>query len=756
MKLERTLIALAVSAVFANTYSVAAHAQEAERMLAPVKTTADKEVDVQARTELGRLSEATPISGAVVNRQEVEQLEFVNGLQELGRRVPGFSMVRNMRIPDGGKNYTENRIDGLRVSANSNWSLLDEVNISNIERFDVITGPGSALYGSGALGGTLSVFTRQPPKDFEGRISQEIGSWDFVRTQGVLGGSTDDGRFGLLINGGVMDNGGWRNNSAPANDKTAEEHKSGGSIKTLFRATDTTNISFGYDQLHYDFRLAGAIPLTAADAAKLKNVSFNGTSLRDVNFASNWQQSVPGTYGQTTNDYETYNGRLQQLIGERSEFSIAFSQRNNSGLGYGAGGSGGTLSVICDNVAVNCASANGTGSSTNTLKRSREVARATNPMYRQEFDFAKSTLYVGVEVIEVTTDSATYNNSYNAKLAQAGDWAVGSLSNAGSVARERDNTPFVHFEFSPLDTLRLHIGERFDRISYATDDRTPANKDVQKTFSGQVFKTGATYDLTTSHLVWANWSQTFNAPSISTLLDTSTKGTIGNTIGASLNPEDGVTQEIGLRGTFRDLALHYDVALYHSSNKGFIVSRTCTAGEQVALNNGAACNINENAGELTAKGIESMWSWAATSWLDLGATYTYAEAFYNKYKTQTVDYSGNSYMSMPRHRLNLRLAVKPSAGWNIELEGDHTSKYFYDTANTGTYARPDLFNLRASYREKNWSLWLHVLNLTNEKYAARVTTSTIAGVPNVLSAGTLGNSGTYTPLTLRGGISYTF
>lgn len=758
MKLERSLIALAVSAVFAHSYSVAALAQEIEKVLTPVKTMPDKEVDVHARTELGTLTEATPIAGSVVSQEQVERLQLVNGQSELSMRVPGFSMVRNLRIPDGGKNYTENRIDGMRVSSTSNMSLFDQLNYANIERIEIITGPGSALYGSGAIGGTISAFSKQPPRALEAKISQEVGSWGYTRTQGVVGASTDDGRFGFILNGSIMDYDGWRKSTAPGQESknASANERDGASFRTLLRPTDSTSLTLGYDWLRNDFRLPGAIPLNATEAAKLKNASINGSRLRSVTYESDWQQIAPGTYGRSIDDYETYSARLKQLIGERGEFSIAFSRRTADGLGYGAGGSGSSSSVICDNVTIKCATYNvGSIASTNVLSKSKEVAQITRPMYRHEFDFAKSTLYLGTELIEITTDSAKYNNTYSAARAQGGDWGVGSLSSAGSVTKENNATPFVHFEFSPLDKLRFHIGERFDKITYGADDRTAANKDIQKTFNAQILKTGVTYDLNRNHLVWGGWSETFNAPNVSTLLDTAAKGTIGNTIGTDLKPEEGVTRQIGLRGVFADWGLRYDLTLYHSSNKGFVVGRDCTAAEKTALNNGAACNINENTGALTAKGFESMYSWAATSWLDLGASYTYAEAYYNKYQTKAADYTGNSYQAMPRQRLNLRIAVKPAQGWMIELEGDHLGKYFVDTANSASYARPDLFNLRASYRDKNWAVWLHALNITDEKYVARASYSTIAGA-NVLSAGTLGNSGTAMPLTVRAGLSYNF
>lgn len=733
-------------------------AQEAESTLDAMTISAKKSDDPHTRTELGKLTEATPISGAVVTSEELEHLQLVNNLLELGKRVPGISMVRNMRIPDGGKLYTENRIDGMRA-IQTNTSVLDEVDGANIDHIDVITGPGSALYGSGALGGTINIFTRQPPRDFKARLSQEFGSRGFKRTQSNVGASTEDGRFGFIVTGSMMDNDGWRQNNAAKNQDTAAEHKNGIAFRGVVRPTDTTKINLGVDQLYYDYRWAGGLGLT--------------------DFKQDWRQSVDGTYGQYIDNYLTKSISVQQMIGDTSEFKIAYARRTDDGVNNGNGGSGGANNVICDDgrttagtsvaagKTVRCAVANNgvfasgrwtNATVTNTIKTSDVVLESTTAQFRKEFDLAKSTLYLGMDTFNVTTGSEIYNNAYNALQAQSGYWSKGTLLSEGTLTKEKNSTPYVHYEFSPIDKLRFHIGERFDKITYSADDRTATNRDARKTFNAQIMKTGVTYDLNDSHLVWGNWSESFNAPGVTTLID-SNPGNVGgrtNTIGANLDPEKSDTYEVGLRGKFHNIGLQYDVTLYNTVNKGFIVARSCTAAEQLALNGNKVCDINENAGKLTARGVESMWSWAAKSWLDIGATYTLSEAYYNKYVTKTVDYSGNSYQAMPRHRLNLRVAVKPAPGWKVELEGDHYSKYYVDPENSDTYSRPDLFNLRASYRSKDWSFWLHALNITDRKYATRVGYSTIAGVRQLAASAGQGNSGSYTPFNIRMGVSYDF
>lgn len=730
------------------------------RLLKEMTVSAEKDKPVQQRTELGKVTVYTPVSGAVVSKEEIEHLQIVNPLLELGKRVPGISMIRNMRIPDGGKDYTESRLDGMRTLAR-NTSALDAMDLSAVERIDVITGPGSALYGTGALGGTISVTSRKPPQEFGAKLSQEFGSWGFRRTQGDVGTSSADGRYGFLVTASTMNNDGWRSSTTIADGNSAAEKKSGAGVKVFFNPTETTRISAGYDQFHYDYRWAGYLSM--------------------AQFNQNWRQTTAGTYGQSIDDYTTKTLRLQQMVGERGELILAYGRIDDDSTAYGGAGSGGSSNVICDDstttavlaagTTVKCAAVNGgtynattlrwTGGTavTNTLKSGTNTAVTTAAQYRHEFDLAKSTLYVGTDIYETTANTATYSNAYTAAQGQTGLWARGAMTatGQGSVTVRKESTPYVHYEFTPLDKVRVHLGERFATVNDTVDDRTVANKDVQMSHRGNVLRSGVTYEFNDDHLVWSNIAQTFNPPATSTLIDSAAKGTAGNTIGTNLAPEKALTTEIGFRGKFENAALQYDVTLYNTANDGFNVTRVCTAAEAAALNNGATCNVNENAGKLTARGIETMFSWAVNSWLDVGATYANARAYYNSYVTKTVDYSGHSYQAMPNQRLNLRASFKPAANWQVELEGDHISDYYVDTANSSTYSRPDLYNLRASYRQKkNLSFWLHALNLTNRQYATRVGYSTIAGASVLAASAGQGNSGSYTPLTLRIGASYKF
>src|SRR5450830_271824 len=167
------------AAEFQNTEPNKTEPKTSEATLESMTITAKKSDDPHTRTELGKLTEATPMSGATVTAEELEHLQLVNNLLELGKRVPGISMVRNMRIPDGGKLYTENRIDGMRTIA-TNTSVLDEIDGANIDHIDVITGPGSALYGSGSLGARLMFLRVSPLKLLKPNYHRSSAAGDLI------------------------------------------------------------------------------------------------------------------------------------------------------------------------------------------------------------------------------------------------------------------------------------------------------------------------------------------------------------------------------------------------------------------------------------------------------------------------------------------------------------------------------------------------------------------------------------------------
>ncbi len=127
-----------------------------------------------------------PSAVTVFTRKEIQELA-IDYLYELVNFVPGFQFNRNSDSPSGytfsargRRNSSENRevlllVDGRRfIDARTSGvdGSLPYFPVEQIERVEVIRGPGSTLYGSGAFNGVINVVTHREG----GEVSLSAGS----------------------------------------------------------------------------------------------------------------------------------------------------------------------------------------------------------------------------------------------------------------------------------------------------------------------------------------------------------------------------------------------------------------------------------------------------------------------------------------------------------------------------------------------------------------------------------------------------
>lgn len=75
----------------------------------------------------------------------------------------------------------------------------------NIERVEIIRGPGAVQYGSAAMGGVINVITRQGEGALSAEASGAAGSFGYVEGGGLLSGSTDKFDYSLGLSRSTMD-----------------------------------------------------------------------------------------------------------------------------------------------------------------------------------------------------------------------------------------------------------------------------------------------------------------------------------------------------------------------------------------------------------------------------------------------------------------------------------------------------------------------------------------------------------------------
>ncbi|MBT3449338.1 MAG: TonB-dependent receptor [Bacteroidetes Order II. Incertae sedis bacterium] len=146
----------------------------------------DEVVVTASRREQPALS--VPVSVSVLSAEDLgrrnvivldDALRTVSGVQVLGNQI-------NIRGSSGFAYNTGSRVllmlDGMPLlTPESDGVPLEALPATEIERIEVLKGPGSALYGGGALGGVINVISRELPDTPVTTVSSFAGSWEPVR-----------------------------------------------------------------------------------------------------------------------------------------------------------------------------------------------------------------------------------------------------------------------------------------------------------------------------------------------------------------------------------------------------------------------------------------------------------------------------------------------------------------------------------------------------------------------------------------------
>ncbi len=147
---------------------------------------ADEIIVTAARREQAAMT--APVSVAVLSAEDMSVRNIVH-LDDALRTVSGVHLQGNQINIRGSSGFAYNTgsrvlmlLDGMPLlTPDSDGVPFDALPFAQIERVEVLKGPGSALYGSGALGGVVNVITRDYPDRAETSIRTFAGVYEPVR-----------------------------------------------------------------------------------------------------------------------------------------------------------------------------------------------------------------------------------------------------------------------------------------------------------------------------------------------------------------------------------------------------------------------------------------------------------------------------------------------------------------------------------------------------------------------------------------------
>ncbi len=145
-------------------------------------------------------------------------------LAELLQAQPGIEISSNggpgqpasVYIRGANSNHTLVLVDGLRLgSATTGTTALEAIPLDQIQRIEILRGPGSSLYGSDAIGGVIQIFTKSGQGRPHFNLSAGVGTYGTRSVSGGYGGQVGDTRFNLQL--GHSDTHGFSAIGNPAN-----------------------------------------------------------------------------------------------------------------------------------------------------------------------------------------------------------------------------------------------------------------------------------------------------------------------------------------------------------------------------------------------------------------------------------------------------------------------------------------------------------------------------------------------------------
>jgi outer membrane receptor protein involved in Fe transport len=563
--------------------------------------------------------------------------------------------------------------DGIPIRSTGffNHNALYEVNMPQSGGIEVLKGPGTALYGSDAIGGVVNVLTRPAPTATEATASVEGGGhgWQRLLLSGGQGWESD----GIRLDLNLTHTDGWR--EATEYDRQSGSLRwdrfldDGASLKTVLAVSNIDQQSAGSSRLFRDdylnnptrnytpisFREVQAVRLSTAYEKEIGPSLFSITPYyrnNDMTLLPNWTLSYDATV------YDTWNQSFGALLKYRHDFAPGRTRLIvGTDLDYSPGG---------------------------------------------RFERSINTVKNGNVYTSYTINQTVYD--YNATFMAA--------------------APYLHLETSPSERLRLNGGLRLDLASFDYENnlsvlqtgsrRRPASTTVA--YSHLSPKLGATYAFTEDFNGFVSYRHAFRVPSESQLFR---QGRAENTV--DLEPVKADSYELGVRGQTAKW-LRYELSGYYMPVRDDILTFIDTAtGDRETT----------NAGKTLHRGVELGLGLTPIKEFTLDLAFSYAKHTYEEWSPSTgVDYADKEIISAPRLITSTRLAWRPDwlRGGRLEVEWERLGSYWMDDENTTKYDGHDLFNLRGDVPlGRGFALYGRLMNLADERFATAASFTTAKG-----------------------------
>jgi len=248
-----------------------------------------------------------------ISEEEIERAGS-SSLTDLLQRQPGIEIynsggqgkVSSLHIRGSESDHVVVLIDGLRVNqATSGLTAFENIPLSQIEKIEIVRGASSSLYGAGAIGGVIQIFTKKGVSGFKPYAAIGYGRYDTKTAQAGIRAGNDSTNYAINISSLSTDGfSALKTNNSIFNDKDGYNNLSlSGSINHKFNQDNSIGVNFikSIGNNKYDKR---------NDTYFIDRKNKMDTQAISINFnnkiTNNWQSDLK--IGQSIYNYNDFDG----------------------------------------------------------------------------------------------------------------------------------------------------------------------------------------------------------------------------------------------------------------------------------------------------------------------------------------------------------------------------------------------------------------------------------------------------------------
>ncbi len=654
-------------------------------------------------------------------------------LTELINKVPGVVMLNygneqhamGIRQPFGTNAYFLYLEDGipLRPMGVFNHNALLESNPLAINSIEVVKGPASSLYGPEAVGGAINLLTKRPTSVPTLSVGVQGDQYGYRRVQ-FGGGGMLNAKLGAFVSGYLArQRNGWQAQS--------DYDKQSVNARLEYALTDRTRLTAATSYNNYKSETSSSVDSVAyyrREYSSTSDFTYRDTYALRARLTAEHQWNEQNSTTLTT--YFRDN-----RVGQNPSYGIRWTS--------GAPTARGEVNV-------------------NAFKSYGVLAQ-----HSVKFNWLGARLLGGASF----DYSPTQYNAHQLDLAAQLRPDKRSVEKYTIMADRpdllladydtdlRNSAVYAQLDLHPipsLTALQLTLGGRFDRLAFDYHnylDQSVGSKQYQQATP----KVGVTYDLGKGRGLYANYSQGFSPPGLTSIFrrKTTTPAGAPAEFYYNLQPARFYNREIGGWASLLANKVYVDVALYQLDGRN----------ELLNIRQPDNSTDYQSAGKTLHRGVEYGLTYKPTSELffrfgGTNAVHRYEEFVLSTKATDAVqNVNGQQMPQAPRWVVNTELTYKPQwlPGLRLATEYQHISAWYQNQVNTVRYADKGLFgakgvsvlNLRTGYSwHETLEVFVNVLNLTDEPYATAATRGNAASDRSTYTPGA--------PRTVSVGMQYNF